>query len=94
MACHFLVMKANKCPLMPENTLEKYLTEIMPAQTAGAIFDSSIETVEDHLLICPICQDYAETHELLMRALRAERKANRGCVMVVGMALSYDTHSD
>ena len=80
-------MKATNCPVLPETTLENYLTEMMPAQIAGAIYDGSIEFVEDHLLICPVCQERAETHELLMRALRSDQAATRGRVMTAGMAL-------
>jgi len=75
---YYPVMKITACPSLSERQLELYLMNHLPAQIAGSIHDHSIVEVEDHLLLCPLCQGAAETHTLLITALRLEQKQTRG----------------
>ncbi len=61
-----------------EAQLEVYLFGLMPAQIAGQIYDLSIENMEDHLLICPSCQQKAEAHIMLTWALKRSHSQIRG----------------
>lgn len=64
-------MKAKECRVVPSSRLELYLMNLLPAQIGGSIYHESVEMIEDHLLVCPICLDQAETQQLLMAGLRA-----------------------
>lgn len=64
-------MKANECRVVPSSRLELYLMNLLPAQIGGSIYDDSVAMIEDHLMVCPICLDQAETQQLLMAGLRA-----------------------
>ena len=59
------------CNFILEDTLEAYLLGRLPGQQMGREDDLEVQTVEEHLLWCEVCQMKAETNEKEIKALRA-----------------------
>jgi hypothetical protein len=53
-----------------EDTLEAYLLGRLPGQQMGREDDQEVQSVEEHLLWCEVCQMEAEAQEIEIRALR------------------------
>src|ERR1700722_6970282 len=59
------------CNFILEDPLEAYLLGRLPGQQMGREDDLEVQTVEEHLLWCEVCQLRAESCEKEIKALRA-----------------------
>jgi hypothetical protein len=59
------------CSFLEEETLEAYLLGRLPGQQLNREDDPEVQSVEEHLLWCEVCQAKAESEEKEIRALRA-----------------------
>ena|SRR5271165_987420 len=60
-----------ECNFLMEDSLEAYLLGRLPGQQLGREDDPEVQSVEEHLLWCEICQAKAESEEKEIHALRA-----------------------
>ena len=63
--------KTSACDFLMEDTLEAYLLGRLPGQQMNREDDAEVQSVEEHLLWCGVCQAKAEAEESEIQALRA-----------------------
>lgn len=91
---YYRSMRAKACETLSEKSLESYLMNLLPAQINGSIFDDSVTTIENHLLICSKCLRFAESHDALINALRAQRRQSQGSTVGVGQTFGYHSSQE
>jgi hypothetical protein len=88
-------MKQAVCDFLGDDILEAYLLGRLPGQQKGMDDDPEVQSIEEHLLWCEVCQAKAETQENEIKALRAallacapaKPKRNKAKVLAIGMVI-------
>jgi hypothetical protein len=86
-------LKQAACDFLSEDNLEAYLLGRLPGQQKGQEDDPEVQSVEEHLLWCEVCQAKAEAQENEIKALRAAlltvtaEKPKRAKAKAMGLAM-------